>query len=66
MVRIGDTVEAHQVNHIQLANFDEPNLTLESGTLYLLTGKRLAKSLMPLALTVNNFLTVKNMTTSSM
>lgn len=33
MVRTGDTVEAHQVNHIQLTltDLDKPNLTVEVG-----------------------------------
>jgi hypothetical protein len=66
MVRIGDSVEAHQVDHIQLTNLDEPDLTAESGILSLPAGKRSAKSLMPLALAVNNSIMVKNSTTYSM
>lgn len=66
MVRIGDSVEAHQVDHIQLTNLDEPNLTAESGILSLPDGKRSAKSWMPLALAVNNSIMVKSTTTYSM
>lgn len=66
MVRIGDTVEAHQVNHIQLTNLYRPNLTAESGMLFLLAGKKSVKLSMPLALAANNSTMVENMTTCLM
>lgn len=66
MVRVGDAVEAHQVNHIKLANLNKSDLTAKSGILSLPAGKRSAKLSMQLALAVSNSTTVESMTTCLM